>query len=55
MHVGFLGLGAMGAPMAAPLARRRRVTVWRRTAPRAAEFAARHGGTAVGRRGASRL
>ncbi|HUR94935.1 MAG TPA: NAD(P)-dependent oxidoreductase [Gemmatimonadales bacterium] len=43
MHVGFLGLGAMGARMAAHLARRGRLTVWNRTSARAAEFAARHG------------
>ena len=47
MHVGFLGLGAIGAPMAAHLARRGRLTVWNRTASRAVEFAARHGATAV--------
>jgi 3-hydroxyisobutyrate dehydrogenase len=47
MHVGFLGLGAIGAPMAAHLARRGPLTVWNRTASRAAEFAARHGATAV--------
>jgi 3-hydroxyisobutyrate dehydrogenase len=40
MHVGFLGLGAMGAPMAAHLARRGPLTVWNRTAGRAAAFAA---------------
>ena len=32
MHVGFLGLGAIGAPMAAHLARRGPLTVWNRTA-----------------------
>ena len=42
MHVGFLGLGAMGAPMAAHLARRGPLTVWNRTASRAAEFAPAH-------------
>jgi 3-hydroxyisobutyrate dehydrogenase len=47
MHVGFLGLGAIGAPMAAHLARRGRLLVWNRTASRATEFAARHGATAV--------
>ena len=40
MHLGFLGLGAMGAPMAAHLARRGPLTVWNRTAGRAAAFAA---------------
>jgi 3-hydroxyisobutyrate dehydrogenase len=43
MHVGFLGLGAIGAPMAAHLARPGPLTVWNRTGARAAEFAARHG------------
>jgi 3-hydroxyisobutyrate dehydrogenase len=47
MHVGFLGLGAIGAPNAAHLARRGRHLVWNRTASRATEFAARHGATAV--------
>src|SRR3954453_6285021 len=45
MHVGFLGLGAIGTPMAAHLARRGPLTVWNRTAARAGEFAARHGAT----------
>lgn len=46
--VGFLGLGAIGAPMAAHLARRGELIVWNRTAGRAAEFARRHGaGTAA--------
>jgi 3-hydroxyisobutyrate dehydrogenase len=39
----FLGLGAMGAPMAAHLAKAGPVTVWNRTASRAAEFARAHG------------
>ncbi len=39
--VGFLGLGAIGAPMAAHLARRGTLVVWNRTASRAAEFATR--------------
>ncbi|HEX3232718.1 MAG TPA: NAD(P)-dependent oxidoreductase [Gemmatimonadales bacterium] len=43
MHVGFLGLGAMGGPMAAHLARRGPLTVWNRTAARAAAFAAETG------------
>ena len=47
MHLGFLGLGAIGAPMAAHLARRGPLTVWNRTAARAAEFVARHGGVAA--------
>lgn len=47
MHVGFLGLGAIGTPMAAHLARRGPLTVWNRTASRATAFAARHGAVAV--------
>ena len=43
MHVGFLGLGAMGAPMATHLARRGPLTVWNRTAGRAAAFAVETG------------
>ena len=42
MVVGFLGLGAIGTPMAAHLAQRWTLTVWNRTAARATEFAARH-------------
>lgn len=44
-RVGFVGLGAIGAPMAAHLARRGKLTVWNRTRARAQEFAARHGAT----------
>jgi 3-hydroxyisobutyrate dehydrogenase len=47
MHVGFLGLGAIGAPMAAQLARRGPLTVWNRTAARATEFSARYGAVAA--------
>jgi 3-hydroxyisobutyrate dehydrogenase len=47
MQVGFLGLGAIGTPMAARLARRGPLLLWNRTRTRAAEFAAMHGGTAV--------
>jgi 3-hydroxyisobutyrate dehydrogenase len=47
MHVGFLGLGAIGTPMAVHLARRGPLTVWNRTGARATEFAARHGAVAV--------
>src|SRR5688572_22636387 len=43
MAVGFLGLGAIGTPMAAHLARRWPLTVWNRTGARAAEFASRYG------------
>jgi 3-hydroxyisobutyrate dehydrogenase len=42
MIIAFLGLGAIGAPMAAHLARRWRLAVFNRTAARATEFAARH-------------
>jgi 3-hydroxyisobutyrate dehydrogenase len=42
MRVAFLGLGAIGAPMAAHLARRWRLTVYNRTPQVAADFAARH-------------
>ena len=45
MHVGFLGLGAIGTPMAVHLARRGPLTVWNRTRTRAEDFVARHGGT----------
>jgi 3-hydroxyisobutyrate dehydrogenase len=47
MRVAFLGLGAIGSPMAAHLARRGPLTVWNRTGARAAEFAAAHGGKAA--------
>ena len=47
MSVAFLGLGAIGTPMAAHLARRGPLVVWNRTASRAAEFAARHGARAA--------
>ena len=43
MRVSFLGLGAIGRPMAAHLARSHELTVWNRTASRAVEFAQRHG------------
>jgi 3-hydroxyisobutyrate dehydrogenase len=47
MRVAFLGLGAIGSPMAAHLARRGPLTVWNRTGARATEFAAAHGGKAA--------
>jgi 3-hydroxyisobutyrate dehydrogenase len=47
MRVAFLGLGAIGSPMAAHLARRGPLTVWNRTGVRAVEFAAAHGGKAA--------
>jgi 3-hydroxyisobutyrate dehydrogenase len=40
MRAAFLGLGAIGRPMAAHLARQHELTVWNRTAARAGEFAA---------------
>jgi 3-hydroxyisobutyrate dehydrogenase len=43
MRVAFLGLGAIGAPMAAHLAGRYDLVVWNRTAERARAFAGRHG------------
>lgn len=44
MHVAFLGLGAIGAPMARHLAGEPfRLAVWNRTRTRADAFAARHG------------
>ena len=42
MRLAFLGLGAIGAPMAAHLAGRHELTVWNRTADRAARFASSH-------------
>jgi 3-hydroxyisobutyrate dehydrogenase len=42
MRVAFLGLGAIGAPMAAHLARSYSLTIWNRTSARAVEFAAKH-------------
>jgi 3-hydroxyisobutyrate dehydrogenase len=42
MNVAFLGLGAIGAPMAAHLARRSQLSVFNRTMARATEFAARN-------------
>lgn len=42
MRVAFLGLGAIGTPMAAHLARDHELTVWNRTAERARAFAERH-------------
>ena len=44
MKIAFLGLGAIGAPMAAHLVGRFELTVWNRTASKAAEFTATHGG-----------
>ena len=47
MRVAFLGLGAIGSPMAVHLARRGPLTVWNRTAVRGPEFAAAHGSQAA--------
>lgn len=47
MRVAFLGLGAIGWPMAARLAERHQLTVWNRSPARAAEFAAKHAATAA--------
>ena len=43
-RVAFLGLGAIGAPMARQLARRYDLAVWNRTASRAVAFASMHHG-----------
>jgi 3-hydroxyisobutyrate dehydrogenase len=48
MRVSFLGLGAIGTPMAAHLAKQTSLTVWNRTAARATEFAAAHEARAAG-------
>ena len=48
MRVSFLGLGAIGWPMAAHLAARESLTVWNRTATRSREFAASHQAVAAG-------
>ncbi len=46
-QVGFIGLGAIGWPMAAHVARACETVVWNRTFSRAQEFAGQHGATAV--------
>jgi 3-hydroxyisobutyrate dehydrogenase len=48
MTVAFLGLGAIGTPMAAHLARRGPIVVWNRTPARAGEFASTHEARAAG-------
>jgi 3-hydroxyisobutyrate dehydrogenase len=48
MRVAFLGLGAIGWPMAGRLADRHRLTVWNRSPARAAEFAATHAASVAG-------
>ena len=47
MRVSFLGLGAIGTPMAAHLVREHDLVVWNRTAERAHAFAEEHGVRAV--------
>ena len=47
MRIAFLGLGAIGRPMAVHLARGHDLTVWNRTAERARAFAAEHGARAA--------
>lgn len=47
MRIGWLGLGAMGRPMAANLARDHDVVVWNRTGAVAERHAAEHGTTAI--------
>lgn len=47
MRVGFLGLGAIGTPMAVHLVREHDLVVWNRTAERAHAFAEEHGVRAV--------
>jgi 3-hydroxyisobutyrate dehydrogenase len=47
MRTAFLGLGAIGTPMAAHLARKEPLTVWNRTPERATEFARQHGAQAA--------
>jgi 3-hydroxyisobutyrate dehydrogenase len=43
MRISFIGLGAMGYPMAGHLAKEHEVTVWNRTTEKAARHAAEHG------------
>jgi 3-hydroxyisobutyrate dehydrogenase len=47
MKVAFLGLGAIGRPMAVHLARRYQLSVWNRTGERARRFAAEHSARAA--------
>jgi 3-hydroxyisobutyrate dehydrogenase len=47
MRISFLGLGAIGRPMAARVAKLHQLTVWNRTAERARTFAADHGARAA--------
>jgi 3-hydroxyisobutyrate dehydrogenase len=45
MRIAFLGLGAIGTPMAVHLAKAHQLTVWNRTAGKATAFAAAHAAT----------
>lgn len=47
MKIGFIGLGAMGFPMARHLAKEHEVLVWNRTAEKAQRHAREHGSRAV--------
>lgn len=47
MRISFLGLGAIGRPMAARVARLHQLTVWNRTPERAVGFAKEYGATAA--------
>ena len=44
MQIAFLGLGAIGTPMARHVAAHHALTVWNRTAAKAESFAAAKGG-----------
>src|SRR4026209_2375172 len=45
MNIAFIGLGAMGFPMARHLSKEHRVTVWNRTREKAERHAREHGTT----------
>ncbi len=47
MRIAFLGLGAIGTPMAVHLAKAHQLTVWNRTGAKATAFAAAHPATAA--------
>ncbi|HKP30631.1 MAG TPA: NAD(P)-binding domain-containing protein, partial [Gemmatimonadales bacterium] len=47
MRIGFLGLGAIGRPIATHLARTHQLRVWNRTAAKATSFAKESGAEAV--------
>src|SRR6185369_4965593 len=48
MKIGFIGLGAMGYPMARHLAQEHEVIVWNRTRQKAERHAREHGTTPAG-------